>query len=105
MLNVLAVGPFRCCRETEKHLGHKVIEQPCVGGRGSVVELIHNDDVELLGVEVFEVQISQGLDGAEDVLPVNRPTATNILLAKRGITEYLAEGRSALRQDLVAMRD
>src|SRR5450759_954246 len=47
--NALLVGSFGRCRKSEEFFWRHVIEEPPVSGRFSVVELIDDDDLEVIG--------------------------------------------------------
>jgi len=60
---VAPVGAFGRGRESEEEPGVEVVEQPAVGGRGGVVELVHDDVVEVIPRELTQVwPAAEGLE-------------------------------------------
>ncbi len=81
-----------------------MVEDPAVGDRLGVVELVDDDDLERIGRDVGDAVGGQGLHGREHVLPALRPGAPDVELAEVRVTEHLAIGATGLLQDLLAMR-
>jgi hypothetical protein len=82
-----------------------VLEEPFVGRRLGVVELVDDDDVEVVGWDPVHPVGRQRLDAGEDVLPALRPSAADVELAERAVGEHLAVGAQRLLEDLLAVRD
>ena len=99
------VAALRCGGEAEQLDGGEVVEDAFVRGRGGVVELVDDDDVEVIGRQRGEVAGVEALDRGEDVLEPCRSRATDPLLAERGVAERVAEGGEALVEDLLAVSD
>ena len=53
-LDVDAVAAFRRRGQPEQLLRLQVVEQPAVGGRHGVVELVDDDDVEVVGLDALD---------------------------------------------------
>jgi hypothetical protein len=81
------------------------LEDALVGGRGGVVELIDDDDVEVVRRQCVEVGGAEALDRGEDVVEPGRARAADPFLAERGVAHRIAERRQALVEDLFAVGD
>lgn len=80
-----------------------MLEEAIVRGGGGVVELVYDHDVEVVGLEVFEVFVGEFLDGGEEVialggLVVARPHVAELTVFKDG-----PECSEALFEDLFAV--
>jgi hypothetical protein len=96
--HVAAVVALGCGGEAEEHSRAHVREEPVVGGRLRVVELVHDDDVEVVGREVArEVHPRERLDGREDVLAARRLRVAGEELAESRVAQHGRE-RAAARE-------
>ena len=68
-----------------------------------MVELIHDDDVEMLRLQIPHATARQGLDRGEDVSKRPRLVATHPLLTERRVPQDHAEGLQRLVEDLLPM--
>lgn len=80
-----------------------MVQEPAVRRRLSVVELVDDHDVEVLGVDVSEARRRQRLHAGEDVPPRCRRRAVDEQLTEGGIGQHLAVGAQRLLQDLPAV--
>ncbi len=60
-----------------------VLRMTAKGGRRGVVELVHDDDAVVLGVDAVEALLVQGLDAGEDVGAVHRADPKLVMLSER----------------------
>src|SRR5580765_3666845 len=104
MENLLAIGTLGGSRQTQKHLGLQMVEQPSVRICLGMVELVNDHDVELRRVELVD-RAAQRLDRREHVIPMDRPLSRDETLAERLIVQDEPEHLLALLEDFVAMRD
>ena len=80
-----------------------MFEQVPVGvGRG-VVELVDDDDIEVVRREM--AQVPQTLHGREHVLELHRPAAVAPHLSERSVAQVLAERRTGLLEQFLAVGD
>jgi hypothetical protein len=100
-----AVAAFRRCRETEQLLRLHAVEELSIRRCCRVVELIDNDDIKMIGCKVVEVSGIETLNRRKDVFEMSRAGAADPLLAKRRVTQRIAEGGQALVKNLVSVRD
>src|SRR5215204_483376 len=99
------VRALRRCRKTEELDRFEVVEQRLVRRRRRMVELVHDDDVEMRWLDVAEVCAAQALDRCENVLEPLGPTPTDPLLTKCRISERVPERGATLVEDLFAVCD
>src|SRR4030095_5222424 len=69
------------------------------------MKFIDYDDVKRRGLESFEVDLREGLNGGKHVSPLVRSMPVDIELAEAAITQHLPERAEALLQDLLSMCD
>ena len=102
---VAAVGALGGGGEAEEEAGVEVVEDAAVGGGRGVVELVHDEVVEVIPRELPQVLLAaEGLDGGEEdvgVLVFGRSR----VLAEAGLGPDAAEGAEGLVEDLVAVGD
>src|SRR5688572_5293110 len=67
------------------------------------MELIDDDDVEVVGCEVFKSVAAQALNGCKNVVPTLRPTTGDPKLAETRLPKRHREGPATLFQELMAM--
>jgi hypothetical protein len=89
--------------EAEQLPRTKMVEHPRVRGRGGVVELVDDDDVEVLRRQRHETARVQALNRREDVLVPRGPGPADPLLAERRAPERVTKRRETLVQDLLAV--
>ena len=70
-----------------------------------MVELVDHHDVVGRSSQGCEPPLVQGLDGCEDMAPLNRPIGPDQQLPEVPVPERRAVLRQALLQDLFAVRD
>ncbi len=80
-----------------------MVEQRLVRRRGGVVELVHDHDVEMRGVDVPNVGAAETLDRRKNVLEPLGPLAPDPLLAKGCVAQRVPERGTALVDDLLAV--
>ena len=85
--------------------GSHMVEELAVRRRRRVMELVDDHDVEVIGRRFVEVGGVEALDRSEDVVEALRAGAADPLLAERRFAQRVAEGRQALVEDLLAVRD
>lgn len=100
-----AVAALRRGGEPEELAWLHVLQEGPVRRGGRVVELVHDDHVEVTGLQVREAAGGEALDGREDVLEPARPRAAGPQLAERPVAQRVTEGEPALLQDLLTMGD
>ena len=77
-------------------------------GHGSmklIFAVVHDQDIEVRGVDVPDICAVQALDRSEDVLESSGPLSSDPLLAERGVSQRVAERRPALVEDLLTVGD
>ena len=82
-----------------------MLEKRSIGRRGSVVELIDDHDVEVVGVERPEAGRVEALDRGEDVVEAPRTLAADPQLSERVVAQAVTKRRQALFEDLFAVGD
>ena len=87
--DVGAVGALGGRGEAEEFTGLKVVEEPSVGGRLGVVELVDDDDIEGIRGDLGDAA-GERLDAGEDVPPLARDVSADVQLTERAVTENLA---------------
>ena len=102
--DVLAVETLGRRGEAEQLLRREVVEQPVVGRRRRVVELVDDDDVEGVRRDLLQPICVQRLDHREDVPTLGDPAAA-VDLAERAVAQHGAIRRQRLPEDLLAVRD
>ena len=100
------VASFRRGGQPEQLDGRHVVEDPLVGGRGGVVELVDDHDVEVVRAPSASSSAAvKALDRGEDVVESGRARSADPFLAERGVAQRVAECGQALVEDLLAMGD
>jgi hypothetical protein len=99
------IAALRRGGEAEQLPWLEVIEQAPVGAGGGMVELVHDDHVEVRRRQVVGARPVETLDGREHVFEALGPPAAHPQLAEGRVEQALAEGRQALREDLLAVGD
>ena len=99
------VGALGRCRESDELARCEMVDQPPVGRRLSMVELVDDHDVVGVGWDVVDAVGGQRLDAGEDVPPALGSSTTDIELAERGVREDLPVGAQRLLEDLPAVCD
>ena len=102
--DVASVEALRRRGQAEQLARLQPLEQPLVAGRGRVMELVDDEDVEGVGVESLDSLGRERLDHREDVLAGGDPPAA-VDLAEGAVAEHRAVGRQRLPQDLLAVGD
>ncbi len=100
-----AVAPLGRGREPQQLRGRQPVQQPAVRRGRGVVELVHDDHVEVVGRDGVHAAGVERLDGREHVLELPRPPAPHPLLAEARVPEGVGERGAALRQDLLPVGD
>jgi hypothetical protein len=80
-----AVASLRRRRKPQKFNRLDVFEKIPIGLRGSVMELIHDDHVEVTGVQGSKTGCLEALDRSEDMVEPPRPLPTDPQLPERVI--------------------
>ncbi len=68
-----------------------------------MMELIHDDDVEVRWVYIFEAGRSERLDRRENVLKIDGALASNPHLSERSVAHSMSKHCAALRQDFFSV--
>ena len=102
--HVQAVSPLRRGGQAEQLDGGEMIEQRLVRRGGRVMELVHDDHVEVARVDAPDVGRVEALDRGEHVLEPGRSLPADPLLAEARVAEGMTEGRATLVEDLLAVR-
>jgi hypothetical protein len=97
------VHPLGGRREADQHLRLQVTEELPVRVCGRVVDLVHDDDVEVLGRDRVDVAVER-LDRPEHVPAGFRTAASDQQFAERRLLQRGAERLEALLQDPLAVR-
>jgi len=100
--DVFAVEALWRCREAQEFFRRKMVQEPVVGGRRSVVELIDDDDVERVRSDPSETFSVERLNHREDV-PTLRDMALAVNLTERPPAEHSSIGSERLTEDLGAV--
>lgn len=99
-----AVAPLGRGRETQKLHRADLFQQGAIGGRGGVVELVHDDHIEVRWVDVRDSRGVQALDRREDVVEPRGPVAADPAFAEGVVAQAVTERGEALVEDLLAVR-
>ena len=103
--DALAVGALRRRGQAEQDLRLQVIQQPSIGRRGGVVELVDDDDVEGVGPNVVRsIWASDWIEAKTCRHSSGRWPSTNSS-PKAPSRSTCAKGAEALRQDLPPVGD
>ena len=103
--DIETVRALGCSGEPEEFARVEVLEDPYVARRWRVVELVHDDDIEVLGIETLEDGCVEALYGREDVIEPLRACFADPELAERCVAQRVSVGREALLENLLAVRD
>jgi hypothetical protein len=101
--DVLAVQPFRGRGQSEQDLGTHLLQQRSVRGRRGVVELVHHDHVEGIGIDRREPGRGQGLDRGEHVVPRPGNRIADQEFSEVAQAKDLSEHAARLLEDLLAV--
>ena len=80
-----------------------MVEELAVRGGCSVVELIDDHDIEMVGRKVVEIGGIETLDRGEDVIEMPWAGPADPLLTERRIAQRVPEGGETLIENLVAV--
>ena len=101
--DVEAVCALRRCRQAEQLDRIDVFEQCPIRGRCSVMELVHDHDVEMTRIECGQPRRGEALNGREHEVELLRTVRSDPQLAEARISNGVAERRSGLLEDLLAV--
>lgn len=99
------VGPLGRGGQTQQLDRRHMVEQRLVRPGGSVVELVDDDHIEVVGRQIVETGGGQALDRREHVLELRRALAAHPPLAERRLPQGVAERSLALLEDLLPVGD
>ena len=99
-----AVASLRRRGKSQKFSRLDVLEKLPIGLRGSVMEFIDDDHVEVTGVQGSEAGRFEALDRSEDVVELPRTLPADPQLAERMIAYAVTKCRQALFEDLLTVR-
>jgi len=98
------VASFGRGREPQEFDGSDVIEQGLIGRSRRVMEFVHDDDIEVSGVEIRQGCGVQALNRREDMIESHGAITSNPSFSKGSVAEAVAKGGEALIQYLLAVR-
>ena len=102
---VATIRALRGRRQAEQEAGLEVVDEPPIGLRRGVVELVDDQVVEGPRVQLVEVRLApEGQDGGEDDLAAG-VLLLAVVLAEARLRPDAPEGPHRLQEDLVAVRD
>ena len=99
-----AVASLRRRGKPQKFDRLDVLEKRAIGRRGSVMEFIDDDHVEVTGVEGSKAGRIEALDRSEDVVELPRTLPADPQLSERMIAYAVTKCRQALFEDLFTVR-
>ena len=98
-----AVASLRRRGQPQKFGRLDVLEKRAIRRRGSVMELVDDDHVEVTGFEGSEASRVEALDRSEDVVELPRALPADPQLSERIIAHAVTKCRQALFEDLFTM--
>ena len=103
--DVTAVSTLGGRRQPEENLRFHMLEEALVRCRFRVVEFVDDHHRVVIGRQVAEVEVREGLDRGEDVPPLVRSSAVYVRLPEAPVAHHLPECAEALVEDFLAVRD